>query len=302
MTNGAKRLVGCPHCSAHLRVSTREPVIYCPRCKGAVDLQEQPRAAPPGKPNQALQEGEAAETTARSLGEYLKLYWRISRGGWWLEMYLATWAAIFLSFLKPLIGARGIIGVAGGVAALFVLSSLTFLIGRSAAYLIRRQRVVSEEATSRSARLAFASIVTLVFPFAPLAAVEAWGPSEGHLARNVPILKKPQAELVRAVGRVGFLQRLSIAVPGISNEQAATEVAGRAGKPETSASAATGDDGDAAGGRCEEREKDQPKEEITPATEAEALSLKEKDRGGQIVGRPSADDSSPKEGALPEEA
>ena len=179
-------------------------------------------------------------------------------------MFFATLAAIALSFFKPLIGARGILGVGGAVAALFVLSSLAFVIGRSAAYLIRRRQVVSEEATSHSAWLAYASIVTLLFPFAPLAAVEAWGPAEGQLARNVPSLKRTQEEIVQAVDRVGLLHRLSLAIRGTSNAEPAIEVADRAGKPETSASAATGDytagvktgvtSSDAAGGRREERD------------------------------------------------
>src|SRR5712671_6857352 len=135
MTDAAKRIVRCPHCSTRMRVSTKTPVIHCLKCKGAIDLQQQPQAAAPAEPIRAPQEGEAAETTARSLGEFLKLYWRTARGGWILPMFFATLAAIALSFFKPLIGARGIIGVGGAVAALFVLSSLTFLIRRSVDYL-----------------------------------------------------------------------------------------------------------------------------------------------------------------------
>ena len=45
MTDVAKRLVRCPHCSTQMRVSTKKPVIYCPKCKGAIDLQKQPQAA-----------------------------------------------------------------------------------------------------------------------------------------------------------------------------------------------------------------------------------------------------------------
>ena len=240
MTSVQNQLVHCPHCSMLLRVSTKIPVINCPYAK----RRRPAKATTGGRPcraESAPQEGEAAETTARSLGEYLKLYWRMSRGGWIFPMYVATVAAIALSFFKPLIGAGAIIGVAGAVALLFVFSSLTFLMGRSVAYLILRQRVVSEESTSRWAWLAFNSIVTLLFPFVPLAAVEAWGPSEGQLARLVPIVKRAQEQVVQDVDRFGFLRRLSRAIRGISDEEPAIEVADRAGKPETSTAWYDGD-------------------------------------------------------------
>jgi len=225
MADAAKRLVRCPHCSTQMRVSTKKPVIFCPTCKGSIDLSSAPEASASPSPDQPPPKNAPQQTPARSLGEYLGRYWKTTRGGWLLPVFFASLIAIALSLLKPLIGLRGIFFLTATIGGLFVLALLAFLVIRTVAYTIGRRRVVDEDARSIAARVAFASLVTLLFPFAPLAVAEIWGPNEGHVAGCLPTLKQPQAQVLRVFDRVGTVHRLTAAVRGTAEEDTVNAVA-----------------------------------------------------------------------------
>ena len=225
MASVARRLVRCPHCSAQLRVSTKKPVIFCPTCKGSIDLSSAAEASASPSPDQAPPKNAPQQTPARSLGEYLGRYWKTTRGGWLLPVFFASLVAIALSLLKPLIGLRGIFFLTATIGGLFVLALLAFLVTRTVAYTIGRRRVVDEDARSIAARVAFASLVTLLFPFSPLAVAEIWGPNEGHVAGCLPALKQPQAQVLRVFDRVGAVHRLTAGVRGTAEEDTVNAVA-----------------------------------------------------------------------------
>jgi hypothetical protein len=255
MASVPKRVVRCPHCSAQLRVSTKKSVIFCPTCKGNIDLEKVPSTVESAAPKQAPSEtaipsipvqpaasqktqskpstAEAAPqpVPAGSLKQYLKQYWRSARGGWFLPAFFALLVAVGLSFFKPYVGVRGFLFVAGTIGVLFAISILAFISIRTVAYVIRRQRVVDEHAHSLPARIAFASLVALIFPLGPLAIAEIFGPDEGLFAGFVPGVKEPQTKAIVRLNRVGFLRRLGEQVRGENEEKVKRIAAGADEEP-----------------------------------------------------------------------
>jgi hypothetical protein len=206
-------IVRCPKCSSRLQLPPSSESGVCPRCRTRVSAATASvvPASPPTTRQASGTPPVAAKPTAPVALSSPPLAHSVTKLGFfaYFREHFATthWPAVFgiccglfsipaVSFLKPVLGFRGMCFVLAGAVALAVASSVIYAIQRFTAYFLRGERSVPIQAKSWTARLAYGGWMFLI-PMTTWVGTEYFTSPYGLLATIAPDLRKEQVRWLR---------------------------------------------------------------------------------------------------------
>jgi hypothetical protein len=162
-----------------------------------VEPRAEPRPVPPVEPEPPAPAG---PEPMRRFVEYQAVHWYATRGGWVVPILLVLLLVPLASFLKPLLGVLALARIAGGLAAVALLSRLLHFLGCFGRYYFGRDRVVRDESRSLLAWVSHLALVVAV-PLGILAVGEFFTPRRGALVTAAPQLRAGQETVLGWAGR-----------------------------------------------------------------------------------------------------